>query len=211
MKKIALLALLALSLVVSGMASAATQYNLDPAHGTVGFKVPHLMISSVQGRFDKFEGSFSFDEKTGQIEGLNAKIDLDSVNTNEPKRDDHLRTEDFFGSRTKDKKINEAKRWMTFKAVKVDVKNKKPNSVTGDLSLNGVTKPITLKLEYKGTVKDPWGNQRVGFEATGKLSRKDFGLTWNKALETGGVVVGDEVQIIIDGEAVAAQPAAAKK
>lgn len=188
-------------------AFAATQYSLDPVHSSVGFKIPHLMISSVQGRFDKFEGNFAFDEKTGKIENLNAKIDLDSINTNDPKRDGHLKAEDFFGVRTKDNKLVEAKRWMTFKQTKVDVKNKKPTSITGDLSLNGVVKPVVLNVVYKGTAKDPWGNQKLGFEATGKLNRKDFGIAWNKALETGGVLVGDEVTILIDGQATAAAAA----
>ena len=182
---------------------ASTKYTLDTSHSTVGFKVPHLMISSVQGRFDKFEGTFSFDEKTGKVDDLTAKIDLDSVNTNDPKRDKHLKNEDFFGVRLKDDKLVENKRWMTFAATKVDVKNKKPNTIKGDLTLNGVTKPVTLAVNYKGTVVDPWGNSRLGFEATGKLSRKDYKITWNKALETGGVVVGDEVTIVIDGEAIA--------
>ncbi|MCB0349685.1 MAG: polyisoprenoid-binding protein [Bdellovibrionales bacterium] len=182
---------------------ASTKYTLDTSHSTVGFKVPHLMISSVQGRFDKFEGTFSFDEKTGKVDDLTAKIDLDSVNTNDPKRDKHLKNEDFFGVRLKDDKLVENKRWMTFTATKVDVKNKKPNTIKGDLTLNGVTKPVTLAVNYKGTVVDPWGNSRLGFEATGKLSRKDYKITWNKALETGGVVVGDEVTIVIDGEAIA--------
>lgn len=195
---------------VTGVAQAATKYTLDPAHTTVGFKVPHLMITSVQGRFDKFEGDFMYDEKSGQLEALNAKMDLDSVNTNEPKRDAHLKTDDFFGVRTKENKLVEAKRWMTFAASKLTVKGKKPATVKGELTLNGVTKPVTLKVTYKGTVKDPWGNQKLGFEASGKLNRKDFGLTWNKALEAGGVVVGDEVALMIEGEATAAQPEAVK-
>lgn len=186
-------------------AHATTQYAIDTAHSTVGFKVPHLMISSVQGRFDKFEGTFSFDDKTGKLENLNAKIDLDTINTNDPKRDAHLKNEDFFGVRSKDNKLVEAKRWMTFTATKVDIKSKKPNTVTGNLSLNGVTKPVTLKVTYKGTATDPWGNTRIGFEATAKLNRKDYGIIWNKALEAGGVLVGEEVAIIIDGEAIAAK------
>jgi polyisoprenoid-binding protein YceI len=195
-----------LALAISGLCVsvfASTKYNIDAAHSTVGFKVTHLMISTVPGRFDKFEGNFSLDEKTGKVEGLNAKIDLDSVNTNEPKRDSHLKTADFFGVRTKEGKLVEDKRWMTFKSTKVDVKGNKPNTITGDLTINGVTKPVTLKVEQKGPTKDPWGNTRVGFEATTKINRKDFGITFNKALETGGVMVGDDVDIAINGEAVA--------
>lgn len=203
MKMFAIILSLALGYAFSGQ--AATNYNIDASHSTVGFKVAHLMIASVHGRFDKFEGAFSFDEKTGALDGLTAKIDLDSINTNETKRDNHLRSEDFFGVRTKDNKLVEDKRWMTFTSKKTTVKGKKPTSLVGDLTLNGVTKPVTLKVTNRGAVKDPWGNQRIVFEATGKINRKDYGITWNKALEAGGVVVGDEVAITIEGEAVAAQ------
>jgi polyisoprenoid-binding protein YceI len=197
--------LISLAIWFASTAALATAYTVDPSHTNVGFKIPHLMISSVQGRFDKFTADFTLDEATGKLENLNAKIDLDSINTNEPKRDDHLRSKDFFGVRGEDKKLVEAKRWMTFKSTKVVVKNKKPTSVIGDLTLNGVTKPLALNVVYKGSTKDPWGNQRAVFEATGKMSRKDYGLTWNKALETGGFVVGDDLSIVIDGEAIAAK------
>ena len=156
---------------------ASTKYDIDAAHSSVGFKVTHLMISSVQGRFDKFEGNFSFDEKSGKIEDLNAKIDIDSINTNDPKRDGHLKNDEFFGVRAKDNKLVEAKRWMTFTATKANTKNNKPSTVIGDLSFNGVTKPVTLNVVYKGLAKDPWGNTKLGFEAMGKISRKDFNLT----------------------------------
>lgn len=182
---------------------ASTQYNLDTSHSSVGFSVDHLMISKVSGRFDKYEGQFSFDEKTGKLNALTAKIDLDSVNTNEPKRDEHLRSADFFGVRDASKKIVEAKRWMTFSGGEATVKKGSPAKLEGKLTLNGVTKPVTLTLNYKGTVKDPWGNQKLGFEATGVVERKLFGLAWNKALETGGFVVGDKVTINIEGEATA--------
>lgn len=200
-----------LALAAANSANASTKFTIDTAHSSVGFKIAHLMISSVQGRFDKFEGDFTFDEKTGKVEGLNAKIDLDTVNTNEPKRDAHLKNDDFFGVRSKDNALVEAKRWMTFKSTKVDVKAKKPTKITGDLTLNGVTKPVTLAVVYKGTVKDPWGNTKLGFEATGKINRKDFGLTWNKVLEAGGLAVGEEVAIMIDGEATAATDASTTK
>lgn len=214
LQKLAWVSFASCAIIVSNTAvasSGSTKYDIDAAHSSVGFKVTHLMISSVQGRFDKFEGNFNFDEKTGKIDGLIAKIDIDSINTNEPKRDSHLKTSDFFGVRDKDNKIVEAKRWMTFTAKKTAAKNNKPSTITGDLSLNGVTKPVTLAVVYKGTVVDPWGNTKLGFEASGKINRKDFNLTWNKALETGGVVVGDEVAIMIDGEATASTTASTVK
>lgn len=213
MHKIFFQKLTLLSLVVSAasISAASTKFEIDAAHSSVGFKVNHLMISSVQGRFDKFEGHFTFDEKSNKLDDLNAKIDMDSINTNEPKRDGHLKSDDFFGVRSKNNTLVEAKRWMIFKANKVASKNNKPSSVTGDLSLNGVTKPVTLAVVYKGIAKDPWGNTKLGFAATGKISRKDFNLTWNKTLETGGVVVGDEVAIVIDGEATAATTTSTSK
>lgn len=208
-----MLKLLALTLAITALhtsAFASSKYTLDPAHTSVTFRVPHMMISSVPGRFDKFDGEFSFDEKTGKVEGLTAKIDIDSINTNEPKRDAHLKNEDFFGVRTKANKVVEEKRWMTFAATKVDTKGNKPTSITGDLTLNGVTKPVTLKVTHKGPAKDPWGNTKVGFEATGKINRKDFGLVYNKVLETGGVLIGEEVEIAINGQAAAVAAATTK-
>ncbi len=201
------LTLVSAALAFTLAAQASTKYNLDTAHSSITFKVDHLVVSSVTGRFDKFDGTFMFDEKTGELADLNAKIDIDSINTNEAKRDAHLKNPEFFGARTEKNKLVEAKRWMTFKSTKVDKRGLKPTQVTGDLTMNGITKPVTLDVNYKGSVKDPWGNTKLGFEATGKLNRKDFGLTWNKALETGGVVVGEEVAINITGEAAPLAPA----
>lgn len=211
MKFFSLVASIAAAGVFAGSAQASV-YNVDGAHSNVGFSVTHLMISKVNGHFEKYEASFKFDDKSGALTDLNAKIDLDTVNTNEPKRDGHLKTGDFFGTRDKDNKLQPAKQFMTFKSkgeAKIDLAKKAPVKVTGDLSLNGVTKPVTLDVTYRGSMKDPFapGVTRVGFEATGKINRKDFGLTWNKALETGGVIVGDEVTINLDGEAVPAAPA----
>jgi polyisoprenoid-binding protein YceI len=170
-------------------------YKIDPSHSAVTFKVKHLVISTVPGKFNEFEGGFKFDEKTGAVEDVNFKIKAASIDTSEPKRDEHLRSKDFF----------EVDKYPTieFKSTKIEKSGKKPTRVHGDLTMHGVTKNIPLKVKYNGTIKDPWGNQKLGFEATTTLNREDFGLKWNKALETGGVVVGKEVEITILAEATA--------
>ncbi len=210
MKIVSLFAMVAVAGLFASGAQAAV-YNVDSAHSTVGFSVTHLMISKVTGRFEKHETAFKFDEKTGELSDVNSKIDLDTVNTNEPKRDGHLRTADFFGTRDKENKLQPAKQWMTFKSkgtAKLDLAKKAPVKLAGELTLNGITKPVTLEVTYRGSVKDPFqpGVTKVGFEAGTKINRKEFGLGWNKTLETGGVIVSDEVSINLEGEA---QPAAA--
>jgi polyisoprenoid-binding protein YceI len=184
-------------------AAASTKYSLDTSHSSIGFNVTHLMISKVPGKFEKFEASFQLDEKTGLIQDLQAKIDLDSVDTGDLKRDAHLRNPDFFGVRDAKNKLVKDKQWMSFKSSKVETKGGKTTSVLGDLTLNGVTKPVTLAVVQRGPAKDPWGKTRVGFEASTTIKRSDFGITWNKTLDAGGVVVSDEVDVLINGEAIA--------
>lgn len=193
----------ALLLAFAFPAFSMVNYKIDTGHSEVGFKVKHLVVSTVPGKFKEFEGQFKFDDKTGKVEDLQIKIKTASIDTNEPKRDEHLRGKDFF----------EVEKFPTieFKSTKVDVAGKKPTSIKGDLTIRGVTKPVTLKVKYNGSVKDPWGNTKVGFEASTKINREDFGLTWNKALETGGVVVGKDVEIVILGEATAEAPKADAK
>ncbi len=180
--------------VLLGNSLQAAVYNIDATHTGVGFKIKHLVVATVNGRFNKFEGTFDFDEKTGKLENVSAKIDLESIDTNEKKRDDHLRGADFFNVKKN--------RHMTFTGKKVEMDGTKPVKVIGDLTLNGVTKEVPLAVTYHGATKDPWGNDRVAFEATTKLNRKDFNMAWNKALETGGLLVGDELTVLIEGEAV---------
>lgn len=175
--------------------AAPTKFTLDRAHSEVGFSVSHLMISKVTGKFEKFDSTFAFDEATGDLKDVAVKIDAASINTSDSKRDDHLKTADFFDV----KKFPN----IEFKSEKIEKKGKKPTKVHGQLTMHGVTKPVTLNVTYNGTMVDPWGNKKAGFEATGKLSRKDYGLTWNKALDKGGVAVGDEVTLRINGEATA--------
>ncbi len=186
-------------LIVSFAASSALaeKFSLDTSHTGIQFTVSHLVVSKVKGRFDKFDGTFDFDEKSQKIDNVMVNIDADSINTNEKDRDKDLRSPHFLDV-TKFPKIS-------FKSTKTNYKNLKPTEVEGNLTIHGVTKPVTLTVEYKGAVTDPWGNRRVAFEAETKINRKDFGMTWNKALEAGGVLVGDEVKISIDGEAMVAK------
>ncbi|MCB0393857.1 MAG: polyisoprenoid-binding protein [Bdellovibrionales bacterium] len=180
------------AMLVTNSAFAA-KFSLDHAHSEVGFEVKHLVLFDVKGRFDKFSGEFEFDDKTGNLTNVMATIEADSINTNEPDRDKHLRSADFFET-SKFKTI-------TFKGKKVNKSGNKPVSISGDLTIHGVTKPVTLNLEYQGIAQDAWGNTKLGFKATGEIDRKEFGLTWNKKLDKGGLAVGEKVKIIIAGQA----------
>lgn len=183
-----------LTLAVS--AQAAT-YKIDSSHSTVGFKVRHLAISSVPGKFGEFEGTFDFDPTKIEASKTDAKIKLASIDTTDKKRDEHLKGDDFFAVA----KYPE----MKFVSKEVTDVNGSTFKVTGDLTLHGVTKPVTLDVEYAGMATDPWGNERAGFSATTKIHRKDFGLAWSKVLETGALVVGDEVTVNLEIEGVKAK------
>lgn len=186
------LKLTTLILLLSSSAFAA-KFELDPSHTVVSFTAPHLMISKVKGRFDKFSGSFDFDEKTMKLDNIQVMVKTDSINTNEKDRDKHLRSPEFFDVA----KFPE----MTFKSTKVIYEKDKPDKVEGDLTIRGITKPVTLDIDYNGAITDAWGNRVVSFEAETKVNRKDFGMVWNKALDKGGVTVGDEIKLEIEGEA----------
>ena len=194
MKRIitALSTIIALSLPAMALAASWT---IDPEHSHVGFKVRHLMVSNVKGNFEKFAGTVDIDEKDITKSKVEVSIDTNSINTNVQKRDDHLRSADFFDVATYPA--------MTFVSKKVAKAGKDRLKVTGDLTLHGVTKQVVLDVEGPSREsKDPWGNIRKGATATTKINRKDFGLNWNKALETGGVVVGDEVTITLEIEMI---------
>jgi polyisoprenoid-binding protein YceI len=179
------------------LVAAASTWNIDPDHSNVGFKVKHLMVSNVKGTFDKHTGVVDLNDKDITKSKVEVTIDTASINTNVQKRDDHLRSADFFDAATYPK--------MTFVSTKVAKAGKKLK-VTGDLSIRGVTRQVVLDVEpLSMEVKDPWGNVRRGTSATTRIDRKDFGLTWNKALETGGVVVGDEVLITLEIEMIKAK------
>ena len=170
----------------------AADYKIDPGHSQVGFKVRHLAISNVAGNFADFSGTFTYDPKNVSASKVQAKIAVKSVNTSEADRDKHLRGEDFFAT----DKFPE----MTFVSKEVVPGKDGAFTLKGDLTLHGVTKSVTLDVEFSGAAKDPWGNERVAFAATTKLKRSEFGLTWNKVLETGGLVVGDDVTVMLEIE-----------
>ena len=177
------------------------KWNLDTAHSAAEFAVKHLMISTVKGRFNTFTGSGETGPD-GVIKNAELAIDAASINTNVDARDNHLRSADFFDVEKFPK--------ITFKSTKIDHKGT-DITITGDLTIHGVTKPVTLKGEFTPPVTDPWGNSRSALAVSTKINRKDWGLHYNQALEAGGWVVGDEVKINVEFEAVAekAQGAAA--
>jgi len=166
-------------------------YQIDAAHSHVQFSVRHLMVSNVRGTFSGVTGTVSYDPDKPAETTIDATIDVNSVNTNDEKRDGHLKSADFFDA--------EKFPAFTFKTTNIDSKGGADYAVTGDLTLHGVTKPVTFAVEdVSEPSKDPWGNQRIGLSATGKINRKDFGLTWNATLEAGGVLVGEDVTISLE-------------
>lgn len=173
----------------------ASTWIIDPEHSDVGFKVRHLMVSNVKGNFGKHTGTVEINDHDITKSKVVVSIDTNSINTNVPKRDEHLRSADFF---------DVAKfPTMTFVSTKVVKTGKDKLKVTGDLTLHGVTKKVLLDIEGLSTEsKDPWGNIRRGATATTKINRKDFGLVWNKVLETGGIAVGEEVTITLEIEMI---------
>ena len=173
------------------------RWNLDPEQSTVEFRVAHMVVSKTTGRFMDYTGFIDMDAEAGTVKAIEATIKAASVNTNHEKRDAHLRTVDFLDV--------EHYPTITFK-MKSYKKTAESFIAVGDLTLHGVTKDVTLVGQYNGAAKDPLGNTRAGFSAEGKLNRKDFGMVWNKTLDSGGLVVGDEVQIRLDIECIKAKP-----
>lgn len=182
------------TLLFTALPAHALNYKLDESHTQVGFKVKHLVISTVSGRFNKFSGNFEFDSKKGEIKSLKVEIDASSIDTNEPDRDKHLKSADFFDVEKFPKLIFVSKKTIS--------KNGKPTQLEGGLTIHGITKSVVLDVEYNGSTVDPWGNERIAFEASTKVNRKDFGLKWNKSLDKGGVMIADDVKIHIEGEAI---------
>lgn len=173
-----------------------TTWNIDTSHSGVHFSVRHMVIAKVRGSFDRFEGSVELDETNPAASKVSVRIDARSIDTREEKRDAHLRSADFFDVETYPD--------LTFESTKVEKIDDERWRVTGDLTIHGVTKEVALDAEALGTGKDPWGNDRIAFQASTSINRKDFGLTWNQALETGGVLVGDKIEISLDVQAVKA-------
>jgi polyisoprenoid-binding protein YceI len=170
-------------------------YVIDKAHSEVVFQVRHL-ITKVRGRFSDFEGTIAFDEAQPTASSVRVSIKTASIDTNEPDRDKHLRSDDFFGA--------EMHPEITFASTRVSAgRSANTFDVTGRLTMHGITREITLPVSYLGGATDPWGKSRVGFEAELSVNRKDYGLLWNAALETGGFLVGDDVKITLSIQAVA--------
>ena len=181
------------------MATSATSpasvitWKLDPAHSSAEFKVKHMMISNVKGTFSGLSGTLTENTLDSTLSSVEASVDISTVNTGDAQRDGHLKSADFFDV--------EKYPTITFKSTNVERKGEDEYRVTGDLTIHGVTKPVTLAVEGPTAPgKDPWGNTRIGLSATTKINRKDFGLGWNAALETGGFLVGEDVQITIEAQ-----------
>lgn len=174
-------------------------WNLDTSHATVDFTVKHMAISTVRGSFKLFAASGETDDATDLPTKLSMELDAASVFTNSEQRDGHLKSADFFDVANHPK--------ITFESTSVSG-NADALTIVGNLTIRGVTKPVTLKGELSSVIKDPWGLQRRSIAVTGKIKRSEFGLTWNQALEMGGVLVSDEVKLEIEAQAVAAQPEA---
>lgn len=174
----------------------AATYKIDPDHSQVIFKVKHMGISTVTGLFDTFEGKYSFDDENIENSHVETKIVASSINTNKTKRDNHLRSDEFLDV--------EKHPLIIFKSKKIKKgSNDNEFKIVGDLTIHGITKSVELTSTFEGVVpKDPWGNERSAFIATAKINRKDFDLTWNKLLETGQLVVGDDVRIVLEVEGI---------
>ena len=181
---------------------ATGTWNIDPSHSAIAFSVRHMVVSKTRGRFNKWSGQLRFDAENPSASSVEVTIDPASLDTADAQRDGHLRSPDFF----------DVEKYPTasFRSTKVEVTFEGRYRVTGALTLHGVTKPVVLDVSYEGSGKDPWGGERAGFSATTTIDRKDFGLEWNKALETGGLLVGEKVELNLEIEAVkqAAQQAA---
>jgi polyisoprenoid-binding protein YceI len=177
--------------------TAVSTWNLDPVHSVAEFKVKHMMISNVKGRFTGLTGKLSLGEGDVTASGIEATIDATSIDTRDAQRDVHLKSADFFDA--------EKYPTLSFQSTGVTKKGDEELEVEGDLTIHGVTKRVKFAVEGPtAPAKDPWGNTRIGLAATTKINRKDFGLTWNAALETGGILVGEDVTITLDVQFVKA-------
>ena len=169
---------------------ATTKWALDPTHSEIGFKIRHLMISNVSGNFNKF--NVEVETKGADFENANvfATIDTKSINTNNQQRDEHLRNADFFEVETHPT--------IVFKSTKVEKLDEENYKLHGNLTIKDTTKAVVLDVEYSGTAKDAWGNFKAGFTLSGKINRKDFGISYNAVLETGGLALGEEIKVLAE-------------
>jgi len=177
-------------------------WQIDSAHSLVEFSVRHMMISTVRGRFEKFDGLVDFYENDPTNAVIDIEIDVTSINTNEPQRDGHLRSADFFDVANYPT--------INFKSTRVEKVDNGHGRIIGDLTIKDITKEVVLDVTYAGVAKSPWGGSSVGASATTAINREDWGLTWNQTLETGGVLVGKEIKIAIELELVKQELAVAE-
>ena len=173
---------------------SAGTWNIDPSHSSISFAVRHMVVSKTRGHFAKFEGQIRFDPENPAASSVEVTIDPASIDTADAQRDAHLRSPDFLDV----EKFPKA----SYRSIKVEDLGGDKYRLTGHLTVHGVTKPVVLQVTYEGAGKDPWGGERAGFSATTSFDRKDFGLEWNKALETGGLLVGEKVDLTLEIEAI---------
>ncbi len=171
-----------------------TDWQIDPTHSSAEFAVRHMMVATVKGVFKGLSGRVELDEASLENSTVEAEIDAASVDTGVPDRDTHLRSPDFFDAASYPK--------IRFRSLAVEPDDSDRGRLLGELTVRGVTRPVTLDVEYLGEVKDPWGNRRRGYVAETTLNRKDFGMTWNMVLDTGGVLVGDKIKVTLNLETV---------
>lgn len=176
---------------------ANSKWAVDATHSSIDFSVRHMMIANVKGTFHQFEAAVEADPQDLTTADIRFTVDLSSVDTRNADRDNHLKTADFFDV--------EQFPQLVFQSTSIAKKDEGEYAVTGDLTLHGVTKSETFTVTFEGQGKDPWGNEKAGFSAEGTINRSDYGLTWNSALETGGVLVGDKVKISLQIEAAKAE------
>lgn len=180
--------------VTPELAALTGEYTIDPAHSTIGFVARHAMVTNVKGKFNDFEGTLHLDGADPTRSTASLDIKMDSIDTGSADRDGHLKSADFF-------KTDEFPT-MTFRSTKAEALGGDDYRITGDLQILGTTKEISIDLEFNGAAKDPFGNERVGFEGKSEILRSDWGISWNAALETGGVLVSDKIKLNFDISAI---------
>lgn len=187
--------ILFLGLLAMAMPALAAQYEIDAAHSAISFKIKHLTISNVKGTFDDFAGTFTFDPAAPAASSVEAVIQVASISTGNEKRDEHLRAPDFFDAAQFPT--------ITFKSTSLAMTSATEGVLKGNLTMHGVTREVTLALVFNGAIKDPWGNDKAGFSATGKLDRTEFGLAYGKVMEGGGLMIGNDVEFALEIEGTA--------
>ncbi|GAA3816248.1 YceI family protein [Streptomyces chiangmaiensis] len=176
------------------LAALTGTYTVDPSHTTIGFVARHAMVTNVKGGFQEFEGTLYLDGSDPSKSTASIDVTMDSIETGSADRNGHLKSSDFFNTEEHPK--------MTFRSTKAEALGGDDYRITGDLTILGTTKPLTINLEFNGVAKDPFGNERVGFEGKAEILRSEWGLTWNAALETGGVLVSDKIKLVFDISAI---------